>query len=127
MLTRLSSGAVRASGWRLALQARAGVPAPHNPSTHEPIQPSDVSQKRAAGVVTSEKLAGVGNSATVYFVLVEVELSRPSSSSNRGLDPEVGLKVRPVKSDQLKDNKELRLGRLSVRYRIMAVFLHPTV
>ena len=33
----------------------------------------NVNWKGAAGVVTSEKLADVGNSATVYSVLVEVE------------------------------------------------------
>ena len=43
---------------------------------------------RNVNVLTSEKLTDLGNSATFYSVLVEVELSKPSPSSQRraGLD-----------------------------------------
>jgi hypothetical protein len=34
---------------------------------------------QSINILTSEKLADMGNSATFYSVLVEVELTRPSS------------------------------------------------
>jgi hypothetical protein len=41
---------------------------------------------RNINVLTSEKLTDLGNSATFYSVLVEVELAKPSSQVGAGLD-----------------------------------------
>jgi anaerobic selenocysteine-containing dehydrogenase len=44
------------------------------------------SQSRNINVLTSEKLTDLGNSATFYSVLVEVELFKPSPWRGGGLD-----------------------------------------
>jgi anaerobic selenocysteine-containing dehydrogenase len=46
---------------------------------------------QSINALTSEKLADMGNSATFYSVLVEVELSKPSYEATAGLVDRVGL------------------------------------
>ena len=94
-----------ASGW----QSAAGS------CLREPELGEDDSRIPEHQRLTSEKLTDMGNSATFYSVLVEVELSKPSREATDGLDDR-RLQI---------DREELRFGRFPVLYRIMTVFSHP--
>ena len=65
-------------------------------------------------VLTSEKLTDMGNSATFYSVLVEVELATP--------DPAVKVKRN---EDIATEFGRRGFGRCAHVYRIIAVFLTP--
>ena len=84
--------------------------------------------------LTSEKLTDMGNSATFYSVLVEVELSKPKPvADNRQGRPNPALlgircdyqNMHGIKRPTGFKCKESRLGRFPLLYRIMTVFLHP--